>query len=82
MHIDAGLSKEDWRIKAIHSEIRQQYDEETRNSCISDEELKAYVEKYFLFKSILEDESHRHDTNGIKEDSQRNNAPDAKKTYT
>lgn len=59
MHIDAGLEKDDWRVRAIHSEIRQLYDEEQRNSCISDEELRAYVEKYFLFKSILEKESHR-----------------------
>jgi isopropylmalate/homocitrate/citramalate synthase len=65
MHIDASLEKDDWRIRAIHSEIRQLYDEEQRNSCISDEELRAYVEKYFLFKSILENESHRREGNGI-----------------
>lgn len=81
MHIEAGLSKEDWRIRAIHSEIRQQYDGETRNSCISDEELRAYVEKYFLFKSILEKESHRHDANGLKEDAQRDDATGVKQTY-
>ncbi len=81
MHIDAGLEKDDWRIRCIHSEIRQQYDAETRNSCISDEELRAYVEKYFLFKSILEKESHRHDANGIKEELQKNEASDTKQMY-
>lgn len=59
MHIDACLGKDDWRIRAIHAEIRRLYDDEQRNSCISDEELRAYVEKYFLFKSILEKEAHR-----------------------
>lgn len=81
MHIDPGLDKSDWRIRAIHSEIRQQYDDEIRNSCISDEELRAYVEKYFLFKSILEKESHRQDSNGIKEESQRNSASNTKQMY-
>jgi hypothetical protein len=40
------------------------YDQELRNSCISDEEMRAYVEKYFLFKSILEKETHQIDENG------------------
>jgi isopropylmalate/homocitrate/citramalate synthase len=71
MHIDASLEKDDWRIRAIHSEIRQLYDEEQRNSCISDEELRAYVEKYFLFKSILEKESHRREGEGISADERR-----------
>jgi citrate (Re)-synthase len=64
MHIDASLSKDDWRIRAILAEIGRLYDAELRNSCISDEELRAYVEKYFLFKSILEKETHRIDENG------------------
>jgi hypothetical protein len=34
-----------------------------RNSCISDDELKAFVEKYFLFKSIPDN-----DIYGINED--------------
>jgi len=61
MHIEASLDKSDWRVKAIHSEIRRFYEEEKRNSCISDEELTALVEKYFLFESVLEKESHRID---------------------
>jgi isopropylmalate/homocitrate/citramalate synthase len=64
MQIDASLGKGDWRIRAIHAEISRLYDTEQRNSCISDEELRAYVEKYFLFKSILEKETHRIDENG------------------
>lgn len=53
MQVEASLSKEDWRVRAIHEEIRQLYDSEQRNSCISDEELKAYVEKYFIYGPIL-----------------------------
>ena len=64
MHIEASLSKDDWRIRAIHAEIGRLYDEEQRNSCISDEELRTYVQKYFFFKSILEKDTHRIDENG------------------
>jgi isopropylmalate/homocitrate/citramalate synthase len=64
MNIEASLSKDDWRVRAIHAEISRLYDQELRNSCISDEEMRAYVEKYFLFKSILEKETHRIDENG------------------
>jgi isopropylmalate/homocitrate/citramalate synthase len=64
MHVEASLSKDDWRVQAIHKEISSLYDQELRNSCISDEELRAFVEKYFLFKSILEKETHRIDENG------------------
>jgi isopropylmalate/homocitrate/citramalate synthase len=64
MHIEASLSKDDWRIRAIYGEIMRLYDQELRNSCISDEEMRAYVEKYFLFKSILEKETHQIDENG------------------
>jgi len=56
--MDVTINKDDWRLNLIHSEIKRLYDEEKRRSCISDEELKAYVEKYFLFESIFEDESH------------------------
>ncbi|VVB67436.1 (R)-citramalate synthase CimA [uncultured archaeon] len=66
MHIEANLSKKDWRIRAIYAEIMRLYEQEQRNSCISDEEMRAFVEKYFFFKSILEKETHRiEDTNGI-----------------
>jgi isopropylmalate/homocitrate/citramalate synthase len=64
MQIEASLSKDDWRVRAIHAEIGRLYDQELRNSCISDEEIRAYVEKYFLFKSILEKETHMIDENG------------------
>ncbi|MDD1752953.1 MAG: hypothetical protein LUQ38_07690, partial [Methanotrichaceae archaeon] len=57
MNVDLNLSKDDWRVLAIHSQIKQLYDEELRSSCISDEEMTAYVEKYFLFKSTIEKET-------------------------
>jgi hypothetical protein len=70
MHVEARLSKDDWRIRAIHAELGRLYDEEQRNSCISDEELRAYVQKYFFFKSILEKETHRIDENGQVHESE------------
>ena len=36
----------------IQTEIQKLYDNEERVSCISDEELLAYVEKYFLYQPI------------------------------
>jgi len=36
----------------IQKEIQKLYDKEERVSCISDEELLAYVEKYFLYQPI------------------------------
>lgn len=59
IHIGATLEKGDPRILAIHDDIKSLYDQEKRNSCISDEELRAYVEKYFLFAPILEKETHQ-----------------------
>jgi hypothetical protein len=61
MNLNIRLSKKDWRVKAIASEIKGLYDEEKRNSCISDEEMKAFVEKYFIFESIYEKEIHHFD---------------------
>ncbi len=57
MDVEASLHKDDWRIREIQKEISHLYEKELRNSCISDDELKAFVEKYFLFKSILQNET-------------------------
>jgi isopropylmalate/homocitrate/citramalate synthase len=67
IQIETKVDKTDWRIRAIHSEIKRLYDEEKRNSCISDDELRAFVEKYFLFSPILEAASHHRDEK-IQED--------------
>jgi len=64
MNMDVSLSKDDWRVRAIYAEIMRLYERELRNSCISDEEMRALVEKYFLFRSILENETHRMEENG------------------
>lgn len=62
MDVEIKLDKHDPRIKAIQRDIQKLYDEEQRVSSISDEELKAYVEKYFLFESITKRDTH----NGIE----------------
>lgn len=56
MHLELSIDKNDPRIKSIQSDIQKLYDEETRASCISDEELRAYVEKYFMLEPIVEKE--------------------------
>ena len=58
MHIDIRLNKDDWRVQAIYAEIMRLYEQEQRNSCISDEEVRAFTEKYFLFKSIMENQTY------------------------
>jgi isopropylmalate/homocitrate/citramalate synthase len=58
MKVRTKVLKKDPRLKAIQSEIQRLYDNELRVSCISDEELKGYVEKYFMFEPIVESETH------------------------
>ncbi len=54
MHLDLSIDKNDPRIQSIRNDIQKLYDEESRVSCISDEELKAYAEKYFILEPIVE----------------------------
>ncbi|MBU2617496.1 MAG: isopropylmalate synthase, partial [Euryarchaeota archaeon] len=56
MHLELSIDKNDPRVKSIQRDIQKLYDEETRVSCISDEELRAYVEKYFMLEPIVEKE--------------------------
>jgi isopropylmalate/homocitrate/citramalate synthase len=62
-HVEASLHKSDWRVCEIQKEISQLYEQNLRNSCISDDELNALVDKYFLSKSIP-----NHSAYGINED--------------
>ena len=55
MHIDTKIDKSDPRIKSIHADIQKLYNEEKRVSAISDEELKKFVEKYFIISEMLEE---------------------------
>lgn len=54
MHIEVKIDKKDHRIKAIHREINKLYDEEGRRSCISDDEMKEYIRKYFGVSEKIE----------------------------
>ncbi len=54
MHVGIKLDKNDPRIKAIQTDIQKLYNEEKRVSAISDEELKKYVEIYFMLQPIIE----------------------------
>ena len=52
LDVEAIVEKDDTRLLKIQREIQKLYDNEERVSCISDEELLAYVEKYFLYQPI------------------------------
>ncbi len=52
--VETAVEKDDERLLSIQQEIQKLYDNEERVSCISDEELLAYVEKYFLCQSICD----------------------------
>ncbi|MFH1322502.1 MAG: isopropylmalate synthase, partial [Methanobacteriota archaeon] len=55
MHVDTKIDKNDWRMRAIQADIQKLYNEEKRISAISDEELKKFVEKYFMLDSIIDE---------------------------
>jgi len=56
MHVKISVEKSDPRIVNIQKDIQRLYDEEQRVSCISDEELTRYVEKYFMLDMIVDGE--------------------------
>ncbi|MBC2746626.1 MAG: isopropylmalate synthase [ANME-2 cluster archaeon] len=56
--VEAKVLKQDPRLKEIQDHIHRLYDQELRVSSISDEELRGYVEKYFMFEPIIESETH------------------------
>ena len=59
MHVKVSIEKNDPRIMEIRKDIQRRYDEEERVSCISDEELTRYVEKYFMLDMIVDGEEVR-----------------------
>jgi isopropylmalate/homocitrate/citramalate synthase len=59
MQIKVSIEKNDPRIAEIQKDIQRLYDEEERVSCISDEELTRYVEKYFMLAMIVDGEEVR-----------------------
>lgn len=54
MGVKISVEKNDPRLRSIQDDIQGLYNNEKRVSCISDEEIQAYVEKYFLFEPIVE----------------------------
>ncbi|MCG7854172.1 MAG: isopropylmalate synthase, partial [Methanosarcinaceae archaeon] len=67
MDIEITIEKKDPRLRAIQEEIQRLYDREKRVSCISDEEIRAYVEKYFFFEPIVKHEMHHEGSYGDEE---------------
>ena len=68
MDVEIAIGKDDARLKAIQKDIQKLYDKEKRVSCISDEEIRAYVEKYFLFESVVKHDMHHADGYNGEED--------------
>jgi isopropylmalate/homocitrate/citramalate synthase len=54
LKLDVSVEKGDPRVISIHREIKELYEEEKRVSCISDEELRGYVERDFMLIPIIE----------------------------
>jgi len=55
MGLKVKVEKDDPRIQEIYKDIHRLYDEEGRRSAISDDEIKKYVEKYFLFEPVIDE---------------------------
>jgi len=55
MHVNTKIEKSDPRIKSIQADIQKLYNEEQRVSAISDEELRKFVEKYFIISEMLQE---------------------------
>lgn len=55
MGLKVKVEKKDPRILAIYRDIHKLYDEEGRRSCISDDEMRKYVEKYFMFEPVVDE---------------------------
>ena len=53
MHVRINIEKDDPRINKIYADIHKLYDD-GRRSAISDDEMKKYVEKYFLFEPVID----------------------------
>ncbi|MDK2947574.1 Isopropylmalate/homocitrate/citramalate synthases [Methanolobus vulcani] len=61
MEVNIEIDKNDKRLRAIQADIQKLYNDEKRVSCISDEEVMAYVKKYFMFNQMVSKDMHRKD---------------------
>ena len=61
LEVSIEIDKNDKRLRAIQAEIQKLYNDEKRVSCISDEEIMAYVKKYFMFNQMVRKDMHRKD---------------------
>lgn len=59
MDVHIEVDKNDKRLRNIQADIQRLFNEEKRVSCISDEEIRAYVKKYFMFNPIVNQDLHR-----------------------
>ena len=55
MKMHVTVEKNDPRIQKIYDDIQRLYTKEGRRSAISDDEMKKYVEKYFIFEPVIDE---------------------------
>lgn len=60
--VQITVEKTDPRLRSIQKDIQKLYNKEKRVSCISDEEIQGYVEKYFLFEPVIQKNMSREPT--------------------
>ncbi|HIH70233.1 LeuA family protein [Methermicoccus shengliensis] len=65
--VSIKVNKRDKRIEAITREIQRLYNEEKRRSCISDDEMKEYVKKYYLVEALIHEDGGEDDQSGTFE---------------
>lgn len=63
MNVEVKVDKRDPRVNAIQDEIKKLYDK-GRRSKISDDEVKKYVEKYFMFEPVVDEVKIEEDRKG------------------
>ncbi|MEZ5335360.1 MAG: isopropylmalate synthase [Methanolobus sp.] len=75
MEVNIEIDKNDKRLRAIQAEIQKLYNDEKRVSCISDEEIMAYVKKYFMFNQMVSKDMNRKEDeeNGNLDEGHKNN---------
>ncbi|MDY0386638.1 MAG: isopropylmalate synthase [Methanolobus sp.] len=83
MEVQIEIGKNDKRLRDIQADIQKLYNDEKRVSCISDEEIMAYVKKYFMFDPIVSKDMNRNDDddeNGYNE-PETTDSPDITKVH-
>ena len=78
MDVHIEVDKSDKRLRSIQADIQRLFNEDKRVSCISDEEIRAYVKKYFMFNTIMNQDLHRREDDDSQDPAPANNKRELK----